>query len=130
VGAYRKAPNVSVLLCVLYYYIASFLFSTLPSRTKVEWERTYVKTVRKVNTEERNLGTARLSLTTNKKVELASRASNIEVTLLRQGEQRNTRQGDRAEQKRRDREAAKPTIRYCLVMLDLPSDKRPRRLRN
>jgi hypothetical protein len=34
--------------------------------------------------------------------------------------------GDRAEQKRRDIEAAKPTIRYCLVMLDPPSDKRCR----
>jgi hypothetical protein len=32
----------------------------------------------------------------------------------------------RAEQKRRDREAAKPTIRYWLVMLDLPSDKQRR----
>jgi hypothetical protein len=28
-------------------------------------------------------------------------------------------EGDRAEQKKRDMEAANPTIRYCLVMLDL-----------
>jgi hypothetical protein len=87
---------------------------------------TDVKTVRKANTEERNRGTARLPLTTDRKVEFASRASKREVTTLRQGERRNTRQGDRAEQNRRDREAAKPTIRYCLVMLDLPSDKRRR----
>jgi hypothetical protein len=83
---------------------------------------TDVKTVRKAITEEINLGTARLSLTTNIKVEFASRASKREVTILRQGERRNTLQGDRAEQKRRDTEAAKPTIRYCLVMLDLLSD--------
>jgi hypothetical protein len=85
---------------------------------------TDVKTVRKASTEERNLGTARLSLTTNRKVEFASRASKREVTILRQGERRKTRQGDRAEQKRRDTETAKPTIIYCLVMLDLLSDKR------
>jgi hypothetical protein len=84
---------------------------------------TDVKTVRKVNTEERKLGTARLSLTTNKKGEFASRASKREITILRRGERRNTRQGDSAEQKRRDREAAKPTIIYCLVMMDLPLDK-------
>jgi hypothetical protein len=60
------------------------------------------------------------------KEEFASRASKREVTILRQGEPRKTRQGDRAEQKRTDREALKTTIRYCLVMLDLPSDKRRR----
>jgi hypothetical protein len=48
------------------------------------------------------------------------------VAILRQGERRDMRKGDRAEQKRRDIEAAKPTIRYCLVMLDSPSDKRRR----
>jgi hypothetical protein len=45
---------------------------------------------------------------------------------LRQGELRNTRQGDRAAQKRRDTEAATPTIRYGLAMLDLILDKRRR----
>jgi hypothetical protein len=87
---------------------------------------TDVKPVIKASTEERNLGTAILSLTTNRKVEFASRASKREVTVLRQGERRNARQGDRADQKRRDMEAAKPTIIHCLVMLDLPSDKRRR----
>jgi hypothetical protein len=81
------------------------------------------KTVRRASTEERNHGTAGLSLTTNRKVEFANRASKREVANLRQGERRNTRQDDRAEQKRRDREAAKPTIIYCLVMLDMPLDK-------
>jgi hypothetical protein len=87
---------------------------------------TDVKTGRKASIEERNVGTVRLSLTTNRKVEFASRASKREVTILRQGELRNTRQGDRAEQKRRDTEEAKPTIRYCLVMLDLLLDKKRR----
>jgi hypothetical protein len=87
---------------------------------------TDVKTGRKASTEERNLGTARLSMTTTRKVELASRALKREVTILRQGELRNTRQGERAAQKRRDMEAATPTIKYCLVMLDLLSDKRRR----
>jgi hypothetical protein len=50
----------------------------------------------------------------------------LEALLASAGEQRNTRQGDRAEQKRRDMEAAQPTIRYWLVMLDLPSDKQRR----
>jgi hypothetical protein len=87
---------------------------------------TDLKTIRKASAEERNLGTARLALTTNRNVEFASRASKREVTILWQGERRNTRQGDRAEQKRRDIEAATPTLIYCLVMLDLTSDKRRR----
>jgi hypothetical protein len=59
--------------------------------TYYSWVGTDVKTVRKKSTEERNLGTAKLSLTTNIKVEFASRASKREVTFLRQGEKRNTR---------------------------------------
>jgi hypothetical protein len=58
-----------------------------------------------------------------KKAEFASRASKREVTVLRRGEQRNTRQRDQADQMRRDREEARPIIIYCLVMLDLPLDK-------
>jgi hypothetical protein len=65
-------------------------------------------------------------LATNRKVEFASRASKRGVAILRQGERRNTRKGDREEKNKRDKEAAKPTIRYCLLILDLPSDKQRR----
>jgi hypothetical protein len=72
---------------------------------------TDVKTVRKAGTEERNLGTARLSLTTNRKVEFASRASKREVTILRaRRAKEHAIEQSRTEQKRRDIEAAKPTI--------------------
>jgi hypothetical protein len=89
---------------------------------------TDVKTGRKASTEERNLGTARLSLTTNRKVEFASRASKkIGYDFAaRRAREHAARRYCRAAQKRRSMEAAKTTIRYCLVMLDLLSDKQRR----
>jgi hypothetical protein len=45
------------------------------------------------------------------KADFASRALKKEVAVLRRGERVNTRQSNQAEQKRRDREAARPTIR-------------------
>jgi hypothetical protein len=84
---------------------------------------TDVETGRKASTEERNLGTARLPLIDNQ-----HKSGVREQSLKKESgyDFAARRAKDHVAHKRRDIEAAKPTIRYCLVMLDLLSDKRRR----